>query len=447
MHGIMSKMPTQRSFYYVLFPLIGFFFFLFVAPVEAAIVARQLETGEPNAASARLIQGLAGDLTGCMSEIYIDAEATVASTTGLRRATLFDGVDFEYSAEVEIGERKIYRFVFDRCIPLTDYATSTLTIEVNSFGGSATTYYGTTTDQYLGGACLFSCGGVADYYFDILGFQVPEPPVLGFGNQFNTRFTDYDVTTARRMRIDVELDVSEVNTELSNRNPTLVTFETAARATTTQLPSFSEDFDNTIDGFQSIFTDSYKTLLVPNTTYDVFVHFDNVGSVFGVSEQPFKETFMYATFSTDASNTPIMESEEIYDNLVAEPETAYQECSVTQVTGCINNSFRFLFIPQTSSLDGYILAGEELQTSFPFAFVYDFSESLNDLYTGELTQSATITVPFGDFGDITLLSAGLLEDVPFTPLIRNILGSLLWLMFMMHMYRRTLKIFSTTSAV
>lgn len=367
-------------------------------------------------------------LAQCHPISAFTAENCLTEFTFSTPPTLVAGGEYLITIETSYGNSIYWFYAQD-----VSYLVSNPAVNAMNFcsGGSCTQVRATRNHTFIANTGGFSF----------------EEQSNNFNNQFNTRFVDFEILTDNTMKAHYNLDVTEVDPFRSDRNPTVVTFEPVARGTTTQETSISESIDNTVDGISISTTNFYQSVtFLASTTYDVFVHFDNIGSVFGSTAQPFAETYLYASFDTDGVGAPIPATleTELYDNL-EEPETiAYQECGISKLTGCLNNSFRFLFVPSPSSLQGFTTVNEDLSGKLPFIYVYQMKENVESLFDDTSTTTPTITVPFGVFGSITLLSESLLTAVPFQPLIRSIIGYLIWIMFIGNVYRRTLTIFNQT---
>jgi len=119
-----------------------------------------------------------------------------------------------------------------------------------------------------------------------------------------------------------------------------------------------------------------------------------------------------------------------------------QPCGITAIGGCLVNAMALLFYPSANSIDSFTNVYDTLATKFPFAYLTDFRDSITSIYEGSTTASLGLTVPFGTFGDITLISADLVSDVPFTSTIRTILGALIWVMLALQIWRRGQTIFN-----
>jgi len=273
----------------------------------------------------------------------------------------------------------------------------------------------------------------------------------GFNSTYDTRFTDIAITDLEpqgppppahgHVQIDVDywLEESEIDVNNSMWNPTQVKFSYALRPSTSTNSSFTTisatsygsgsttiDFPDLVDG-----------------TYDLLVQFSNIGASLGLSPQPFAEAYIYTSFTLLDQNLSATGTPEYYDNTTPPDQNRYLDCSLTQIDNCLKNVGIFLFYPSPDSLDNFYTLQESIDQKFPFNYISDFKDAFIGFYTTATTQSMTLTVPFGTFGDITLISADLINDVPLSSTIRTILGYLLWVMLVYQIYRRTLRIFNS----
>jgi len=283
-----------------------------------------------------------------------------------------------------------------------------------------------------------------DYYIPF--FQLNGTFYLGgfeedFDANFNfvteTRFTDLDISGTSSVNIDVEyyIDGAEINTSISEFNPTLVSFSVALRPDT-EFSSYSNAIDPLISGTS---TSSFSFGSLADGTYDLLIQFSNLGVPFG-SARPFPQSYIYTDFTLTGGVLTATGTVEYYDGL-AEPINRYKPCSVVEISGCISNAMVDLFIPASTTLQETTDTFTSLQGKFPFAYVYDFQASVADLYSTS-TASATIAYNFAGLGTLTLISKAQLQALPMASTVRTILGYLLWLMFFAQMYRRTLTIFN-----
>lgn len=300
---------------------------------------------------------------------------------------------------------------------------------------------GQSTSTCPHGEFSFSNGAiVTDFQFN---------QVSPFSSVYNSRILDVSVTKSGTVagivgvNFEAYVDPNEYDPTLSSQNPTSV------KTTVVKFPSSVQSslaaFINPSIGTS---TGTIVHPALPDGTYEVLTQFNNAGCTIGLSPCPFPSSYVYTTFTVAVGGTIITTvSSEYYDARVASDPYEKKNCSLANISGCISNSFAFLFVPDESNLTSFTDLNASLQSKFPFAYAYDFKDSIVSFYTGTQTETITVAVAFGSFGNIELMSASLLNSVPFAATIRLILGYLIWVMFMGQMYRRTLMIFNrdTTS--
>jgi len=151
-----------------------------------------------------------------------------------------------------------------------------------------------------------------------------------------------------------------------------------------------------------------------------------------------------STGSTTVVTSPTY-SIRISDSLINDEASTENQVNCDSTSGigwAICSTAVLLFIPSDASINRFTDVYDTLSTKFPFAYLTDFRDSITSIYTGSTTASLGLTVPFGDVGDITLISADLVSDVPFTSTIRTILGALIWLMLAAQIWGRGQTIFN-----
>lgn len=110
----------------------------------------------------------------------------------------------------------------------------------------------------------------------------------------------------------------------------------------------------------------------------------------------------------------------------------------------IMSSLENQFVPSDETLEK--LRNLTLRNSFPFSYIYDMGNLYDNLFNQEV-KSFDISIAFGSFGNLTLLSTEKLQAISFQPLIRTILGALLYFGTTMLVYRRILSIFNKETEV
>jgi len=417
----------------------------------------------------------------CMQgDIWLDYGDDDLDTTGqylyaLFAVDSFDNLEFQYSAQssggagsFEVGDYRLvsyadmssnemYMYQIDLefiSSPLSymrlkqrDHSSESR----NLIGAviSSTNFNLAGIDTYNAGIdLLFSLSGDDTYAYSSSSLSTY---ASGFNSTYETRFTDIAITDLEplgppppvhaHVQIDVDywLEESEIDVNVSERNPTQVKFSYALRPSTTTNGDFTT-ISATSYGSGSTTIDFAD---LADGTYDLLVQFSNIGASLGLSPQPFSEAYIYTSFTILDQNLTATGTPEYYNKQNPDETNKYLDCSLTQIDNCLKNVGIFLFYPSEDSLDNFYTLQESIDQKFPFNYISDFKDAFTGFYTTATTQSMTLTVPFGTFGDITLISADLINDVPLASTIRTILGYLLWVMLVYQIYRRTLRIFNS----
>lgn len=263
--------------------------------------------------------------------------------------------------------------------------------------------------------------------------------IQGFDQNYQTRFLDLEISGTSSVNIDVDyfLQQSEIIRTISAFNPTQVNFGIALRPTTA-ISARGISIDNTVQGTSSV-SNTFTGLA--DGVYDVNITFYNNGVLFG-DDRPFAESYIYSSFTVASGTLTATGTPEFYDFSQDQPTNQPVPCGITAIGGCIQNAFSYLFIPTENGMIQITNLYDTLSTKFPFAYFTDFNDSITSVFTNPTTESLAISVPFGTFGTLDLISEEMIEAVPFTALIRELLGAIIWLMMAYTIYRRTLRIFN-----
>lgn len=120
----------------------------------------------------------------------------------------------------------------------------------------------------------------------------------------------------------------------------------------------------------------------------------------------------------------------------------YESCETFDLSCYITNAFQYLFIPSSDSVTRF--RSLTLASSTPFSYAYDVGNVYNELFNTSTTTVLGITVPFKYYGNssstITLISASMIESVPYVGFIRTLISWLLWFMFAQLVYYQILKV-------
>lgn len=177
---------------------------------------------------------------------------------------------------------------------------------------------------------------------------------------------------------------------------------------------------------------------IPDGNYSAMINFWNFSTQkFALNRSAFTVNFTVSagvvTTQTQVANT---------NALFPESSTVYEDCGITAISGCISNSFRFLFYPSIEAVSQVTALQGQLQTKAPFVYAYQLSDVFETLYNSPSLASSSITVSILG-GNLTLLSVAQLQAVPYTAWLRSILGYIMWVLFAFLVYRKALRVFNT----
>jgi len=266
-------------------------------------------------------------------------------------------------------------------------------------------------------------------------------------DSLNTRFlsvalTDGPGNDTVNFNIQYFLDESEYDPNVASRNPTVISIEYAKRPATT----FSKLGYSILPIAFSTSTETGTITGLSNGTFDVLIRFSNAGVAFG-GDIPFSQSYVYTSIVISGGQLTSVGALEFYDGRKQSSlgTIVYRDCSLTQFDNCISNAFLYLFAPSADTLSSFSDLGENIQTRFPFVYVYQFSDVFTSMFDTTQNQSLSIVIPFAEAGNLELISEEMLSDVPFSSLIRTILASIMWLLFLLTVYRKTLRIYDNTA--
>lgn len=259
---------------------------------------------------------------------------------------------------------------------------------------------------------------------------------------FNTKFLgvsgiEYSSST-KEFNFDVSqfIDLSEIDEGKPTRNITTHRVNYSTPTSSQRVQSFYFDV---VSGNSTTSLEVYDNDFGSDGTYTFQITFGNIGSAFsGII--PFEETYIYFDVALEDGEIINIQIDSVYlPSAIIES----QPCGLTNLSGCLINGMSYLFVPSSESYLQFLSLNDQLSVKFPFVYAYQFSDLIGDLYTASSSGTSTISYDFAGLGTLTLLSPDLIEDVPFQPWLREIIGYLMWIMFAVLMYNRTLRIFNT----
>jgi len=263
---------------------------------------------------------------------------------------------------------------------------------------------------------------------------------------YQTRFTNIEVTgdipvdpdTLPDITFDIDafVEQSEINQNLASRNISYFQVRISPRPSTTtisQIVNVNQNEDP-VTG-QILFPD------LEDGTYDYNVRFANFGCLSSLTECPFP----FATINGEfiVTNGELVDgsvkTEFINAQQVVNLETPYEDCSITNISACINNSFRFLFIPSSNSIQNLVQLKDIIETRAPFSYGFDMVNVLEELTTTASAQTLDVELDLG-FGTIPFINETMIQNAPYASTIKQLIEYLLWISFAFAMYRMSLTI-------
>ena len=120
--------------------------------------------------------------------------------------------------------------------------------------------------------------------------------------------------------------------------------------------------------------------------------------------------------------------------------TAYSssDCAVNflgtfSIPGCVG----YLITPASTTIQDF--SQLTLANSFPFAYGYDMLRIREELFTASSTASSSLTVTLPGFGPFTFISSTMIAAVPYAPLVKTVLGIVMWLLVIELVYRQVIR--------
>jgi len=262
------------------------------------------------------------------------------------------------------------------------------------------------------------------------GSVEPEPYTGG------TVFTVFQGVFETTISAQYFINTDEIVSTISVKNPTSVSFSLSKRPDTTSTTQ-GETIDNTVTGTGTVST-TFDSLT--DGTYDVLVKFSNVGCSIGQSSCPFPLAYIYTYFVLEDGAVTTVGENEVYDNTVAPASISqYEDCGLSNLSGCFNNSLRFLFIPSEEVINDLVVTKDELDTKIPFVYVSDIQTVMSEIFNTEQSETLDVELDLG-FGTVTLIDESMIANAPQASTIRTLLSYILWITFALGAYRMALGI-------
>ena len=259
----------------------------------------------------------------------------------------------------------------------------------------------------------------------------------------NTKFTSIEIIGSSTIRVKANyfIDASEVDTNVSSQNPSMVRYQWSLRPTTSSAGQ-SENLTNYGNSFNQT---TLPTLV--DGVYDLIVSFSNVGCALGSTACPFPDAYIATDFTITNGVLSGVGTPEFYDaTSFLSGNTKYVNCSITQLSGCLINSLSFLFIPPQTSFNSLIAAKESIDKKAPFIYVSQTSNLIPKIFNQPPSSLPTISLPFMA-GSITLFSHSMVSSIPYVPLIRSLVAMGIYITLLFGLYRMALGIHDKNSTL
>jgi len=183
---------------------------------------------------------------------------------------------------------------------------------------------------------------------------------------------------------------------------------------------------------------TYSRALEANSTYRVNITFYNKIQ----NTVVFPRTSIEMTITTNNSNIASYVVNNVSNGLTF-TQTDYEDCGITALSGCFNNSARFLFLPDAESISQFQVTYSELWDKAPFIYLSQIPALITSLF-GQSGGTFSIGIDTG-LGEFTFFNSTSVANVPNANTIKDIGSAFLWLSFAFMIYRKTLAIHDKTT--
>ena len=290
---------------------------------------------------------------------------------------------FEFSFnDVTIPENAVSPYLLILIDPNTPYQTIEIPLSVDGTKESGLNT-NRTENGYKYQLCLDNC--------DIFGSYIPpQYTVSEYSQTYQTRFINLDLSgtsTALLFDIDYFLDSTEYN-QTTEPNSIIVT--------TVKDGIFSDEIINISKQLIASYTTTYGDVqIIPNYnfsdgSYYSYVQFYNIET----SNIVFPETKIDVEFEIDNGLISEIKTLSVFTGgTLSEFES--QTCSLTNISGCIENSMRYLFLPSDTAIKRFTENWQDLRNYPPFGYLTSGLDALSNISTTTATSSWSFgNIPF-----------------------------------------------------
>lgn len=273
-----------------------------------------------------------------------------------------------------------------------------------TINGNSVTWANLSDQFYSGSVYWYWAFPDASYYaqFFINPDDTCEPVnATDFGDisplDFNTRFTDATATGTSSTTISVDVDyILDINEYTANNRPDAISIITLSNGffNDQQVSNDRRLILPLTNGAQS------KNIPLeylpdnggfPDGDYISYINFYNINT----DNVTFNQANIILSFEISAGAIVSTNVDFISDGQNISTNFDYQECSITNLYGCLVNAFIFTFVPDENALDKFTGAWQQIEQKPPFGYVTSLIDAL---------ENNAVTTPAFDFGNIPFIS-------------------------------------------
>lgn len=307
--------------------------------------------------------------------------ATVVASGSFRNDNLGDVyIDIPLDSPIELNSNNYY--IFENSYPTGD---------ARSVFGSSFPAIDSDKQAYFYTGAVNGTLGTA-YYVLKSSFNLDFDQDLSFSSgAYQTKFLSLNATatpnppqnTDVEFTVDYFLDQNELDSTKADRNVTLVNFNLSGSG------AFGVYINNTVSTSSATYT--FEDL--SDGQYDLLIRFANTGSAIS-GLYPFEDSYVYYTFSVNDGVLTAVSGVELYDGTVVD-EARYQECSLSNFSGCIINSFTYLFVPTDAQISTITESTTIMKETFPISWFFELSDSIDGVVvSNDSFPTYTMDLPF-----------------------------------------------------
>lgn len=265
-----------------------------------------------------------------------------------------------------------------------------------------------------------------------------------FSTQYNTRFTDItfgNSTSSVDFDISYFIDPTEATTTQTDKNPTGL--RVGYQKIGTSSSPLAYEYIEITDATSTVWgngTSTFDRILEPDSVYTFVITFANSQTFFS-GFVPFPLANVYFDIETDSLGGVATSSAIDFMNALQPQAWDLQPCGLSDIGGCIINAFALLFKPSSASIQQFASLSTDLGTRAPFVYVAQAPVLFQSMFSTTQNQSLTVGATTS-IGYISFISKAQLEAIPLSSTVRTIIGYLLWVLLLLHLYYRATNIFN-----